>query len=799
MMSHSGSSIRGWTLLLTAAAFAAPAAAAPMQVDPFQSTVVAEPLTGTEADLEDEVTVTVTVRNGAGQPLPGRIVRVDSTQLADLIAQPTGPTNAGGVAIATLVSDVAGSRTITATVDPSGAAILLDDAPVVQMIEPIVHPNVLIVLLDDVGTDALSLWAPINPYRTDLPYVPEDIGEGDGDLPTNGQGTSNLYVSAPTLEQLANDGVTFMNAYAMPLCSPTRATLLTGQYPVRHGIGHVVRFDNLGGTLDEFGDPGFEFDTLAHIAQEVSYKDAIFGKWHLGTQDSAMMPQEGQPYYLAWETIPVRGGFTYWHAVFNNVDTQPVPPPAGTFYNFFYNRNRTEHSQVVADGPITQFATTVQFDDARTWCNAQDDPFVCLVTPTAAHSPWDDLPPANLVETLEYFSPPLNAWTGQLAQIEALDAKIGDLWNGLDPEVRAITTLIVLGDNGTPDVVLEHARLVGPILDTSGSGKDLGETYDFLLDNDRFKSSVYEKGSRVPLIVAGYGITSPGRVSDALVDVSDIHPTVAEIIGAAEPRSTHGISMMPILQDEVTYETHARDFTYTELFSPLGSTGPGVDFSTRMVGCSFVIPGQGRYKIVYDESKASDEFYKLQDASGNFVDPFETVPLAHGPGSLEHPNYLLVLAKMQEIIASGDDTGPTSCHSDVNFCSSQPNSTGFPATIHVENSCSIALNDLTLVAQPVPDQFGIFFYSLGMVNGGNGIPFGNGLRCVGGGGNPQYRLPITLPVGGVLSYTLDYDSTPTGGDIEVASTWHFQGWFRDPAGGGELFDLSDAVTVTFGP
>src|SRR5262245_324933 len=95
-MSSSRAFIRGWTVLVAAAAFAAPAATAPMQVDPFQSTVVANPLTGTEADLEDEVTVTVTVRNGAGQPLAGQIVRVDSTQVADLIAQPTGPTNAQG-------------------------------------------------------------------------------------------------------------------------------------------------------------------------------------------------------------------------------------------------------------------------------------------------------------------------------------------------------------------------------------------------------------------------------------------------------------------------------------------------------------------------------------------------------------------------------------------------------------------------------------------------------------------------------------------------------------------------------
>ena len=87
-MLHSVSLVRGWIVLIAAGLFAAPAASAPMQADAFQSSVVADPGSGAFADQVDEVTITVTVRDAAGQPLSGRIVRVDSSQLDDLIAQP---------------------------------------------------------------------------------------------------------------------------------------------------------------------------------------------------------------------------------------------------------------------------------------------------------------------------------------------------------------------------------------------------------------------------------------------------------------------------------------------------------------------------------------------------------------------------------------------------------------------------------------------------------------------------------------------------------------------------------------
>lgn len=783
-------------------AFLAPRAAATnaFDVSPSLSSLSAAPLSGTLADGVDEVTVTVTVRNGAGQPVANQMVRVDSSNPADKVAQPVAPSGADGKVVATVASEEAGTRVLTAVVDPDGLAIQIAQNLEISLDPAPVRPNVIVVLLDDVGTDSLALFDEVNPYQSNLPYQHGQVGNGD--VPANGEGTSNLYVNSPSLNQLASEGVTFLNAYAMPLCSPSRATLLTGNYPVRTGMGSICRFDTVvNGTLNEFGDPGFQFPTLPQLTKSVNYDDIIIGKWHLGLPTLEMDPVHGKNYYRAWRTIPENGHFSHWMSVFTNVDTAVEPFPEGTYYYYYFNRNHLSQHDVSADGPETEYATTLQFDEALTWCNSRTKPFLCVVTPNAAHAPWDLLPPSNLVWTGEYLQSPLNAWSGQMAQIEALDTKIGDLWNGLSPAKRAKTTIIIVGDNGIPGICLEHARQTGMVGGVTGSDKNLGATYDFLLDapENRFKSSVYEKGSRVPMIVAGYGVTNPGRVSKALVDLTDVYPTVAELVGVPLTSSVHGVSMVPVMHAEADYATHQRDYTYTELFRPLGITGPGVQFDSRVIGCSLRIPGQGRFKIVYDQDVEQDRFYKLQDASGAFVDPFETVDLPHGPGDAQFANYQLVLAKMQAIVATGDNTGPLACTSADNFCSAVPNSTGSPAIISIDGSCSITLDNMTLKAQPVPNQFGIFFYSPNQVNGGNGVPYGNGLRCVGGAGSTIIRLPITLATNHILEYQIDYPSLPSNGRIFPASTWNFQAWYRDPNAQGDTFNLSDGIQITFGP
>lgn len=142
------------------------------------------------------------------------------------------------------------------------------------------------------------------------------------------------------------------------------------------------------------------------------------------------------------------------------------------------------------------------------------------------------------------------------------------------------------------------------------------------------------------------------------------------------------------------------------------------------------------------------------------------------------------------------DHVPDECQcAGVAFCSATPNSTGSPAAIWASGSCAVADGDFVLHAGPVPQQPGLFFCGPNQVNGGAGMPFQNGLRCVGG---TVLRFPPLVPAGPVANQPLDFTApTGPGQAITPGSTWHFQYWFRDPAAGGHQSDLSDARTVTW--
>ena len=141
-------------------------------------------------------------------------------------------------------------------------------------------------------------------------------------------------------------------------------------------------------------------------------------------------------------------------------------------------------------------------------------------------------------------------------------------------------------------------------------------------------------------------------------------------------------------------------------------------------------------------------------------------------------------------------SAPFSCGTQTNYCSTSPNSVGAGALMTTNGSTSVAANAFELIASPVPTQPGLFFYSTGQLNGGNGLPFGNGLRCVGGGAQ-VIRLPVLTSSGAEFRYTLDFGNPPPNGAILAGSTWNFQCWYRDPAGGGAGYNLSDGIEVVF--
>jgi len=133
-----------------------------------------------------------------------------------------------------------------------------------------------------------------------------------------------------------------------------------------------------------------------------------------------------------------------------------------------------------------------------------------------------------------------------------------------------------------------------------------------------------------------------------------------------------------------------------------------------------------------------------------------------------------------------------------NYCLSVVNSSGGAAEISGTGSASVAANDLSLSAEPVPaTQNGIFFYGPDQVQ----QPFGNGFLCIGPGATGIARLDVVnAGPGGVLAHDLDITMPSTQAtQITVGSTWNFAAWFRDPAAGGAFFNLSNGLEVTFLP
>lgn len=137
---------------------------------------------------------------------------------------------------------------------------------------------------------------------------------------------------------------------------------------------------------------------------------------------------------------------------------------------------------------------------------------------------------------------------------------------------------------------------------------------------------------------------------------------------------------------------------------------------------------------------------------------------------------------------------PVPCPAPTVYCSSSPNSVGAGALIGSNGETSVAANALELEASGAPAlQPAFFLYGSAQAS----VPYGNGLRCVGGS---VWRLPPAFTSGaGELRHALDLDHLPAGSSIAAGSVWNFQLWYRDPAGGGAGFNLSNALSVPFCP
>ena len=326
----------------------------------------------------------------------------------------------------------------------------------------------------------------------------------------------NPEIRTPNLDRLAAEGMLFQNFFvATPVCSPSRATFLTGRIPSQHGVHDWIREGNVGPDAAKYLEGELCYtDVLA----EHGWNCAFSGKWHLG---ASQLRQHGFSHWYVHQ----RGGGRYYDAPMVR-DGQLITEP----------------------GYVTDRIT----DDALAWLDAHaldDAPFYLSVHYTAPHSPWDHHPPEIVAsyDDCEFASCPQEArhpWAvsltdqclgnremlkGYFAAVTAMDANVGRILDRLELlGVRDDTLVVFVSDNGFS---CGHHGFWG-----KGNGTD--------------PRNMYENSIRVPFIISQPRRIASGSVQSAMVSAYDFYPTLLEYLGLAVPegRGIVGESFLPVLQ-----------------------------------------------------------------------------------------------------------------------------------------------------------------------------------------------------------------------------------------------------------
>lgn len=375
--------------------------------------------------------------------------------------------------------------------------------------------NVLLLLTDDIGIDKTAVYA-------------EHL----------------TPASTPNIDALAASGVLFRNYYTHPTCSPSRASLLTGREPTRHGIGRWIYADTETWALQ---DEELTIPELLDRA-EVPWSTALLGKWHLVGFRSPSPT-----------THPLDSGFDHHAGSLGNPQeaVQSGNTPRGY-----------ENWEKATDGEVawtTTYMTVDTFDDAVAAIGSLPEPWFLVVATNGAHTPLHDPPPELLDAPLPEGATELEQYT---AMVQVVDDGIGRLLAAFPTEVRERTTIVYTTDNGTPREV---------------------DVIQAPWDPDRSKQTVYGGAINVPFIVAGPRVAVPGSECAAFVQDVDLLPTVAEIAGISvdtlvgadgAPLLLDGTSFLPLLADPSapSLRTHA----WSEQFYPNGHPDT-LEWRDRMV------------------------------------------------------------------------------------------------------------------------------------------------------------------------------------------------------------------------
>ncbi len=324
---------------------------------------------------------------------------------------------------------------------------------------PATKPNVLYIVADDLG------W--------------KDVGFHGSDIKT------------PNLDRLAAKGAVLDQYYAQPMCTPTRAAILTGRYPMRYGLQTAVIPQG-----HSYGLPTDEW-LLPQALKDAGYQTAIIGKWHLGHADRKFWPQNrGFDYQYG----PLIGEIDYFtHKVEDRID---------------WYRN----GEVVEE---EDYSTTLLGNEAVKLIDGHNaaTPLFLYLAFNAVHTPYQ-APQKYLDQYKTIEDPSRRAYA---ASATAMDEEIGRVLDALDKKGMLANTLVVFqGDNGGT----RNPLFAGAITDMS--------KVVLPADNGPFregKGSLYEGGTRVVALASWPGHIKEGIRVNEMIHTVDLYPTILKLAG----------------------------------------------------------------------------------------------------------------------------------------------------------------------------------------------------------------------------------------------------------------------------
>lgn len=337
-------------------------------------------------------------------------------------------------------------------------------------------PNVVVIVADDLGLEGVQSYGGLS-YKT------------------------------PNIDALAAQGIRFTHCFSNPLCSPSRAQLLTGRYPFRNGITRVIYQPE---NHREFLDPTQE-TSFATLLKKAGYATAIAGKWQVS-------------FLHERDTLNAHGFDEYqmWQIFHEGKKTSRYADPT------MRQNGKVLQAELQGKyGPDVNVAFLIDFMRRH-----KDEPFLVYYTALLPHYPWEPTPDSEV---------PLQAAEGDgnpkymPDMVAYLDKQVGQLVAALEElKLRDNTLVLFVADNGT-DRRITSRWTNGMVTRNVPGGK----------------GTMTDAGTRVPLIANWPGVIAAGKVNDDLVDLSDLLPTLVELTGASLPaKPIDGRSFLPQLRGE---------------------------------------------------------------------------------------------------------------------------------------------------------------------------------------------------------------------------------------------------------